>query len=265
MITGFPQGNLRFVTCAACRSVYQNPRPCHDSMQEFYRSAGFFRAGRHFVGFRDHDAERAIRTKTAEFRLDAIEAARPGPLRILDVACGYAAFVRLARERGHDAIGIDYSSAMINGAKRENGVDLIDGDFVSHDFGTRRFDVICLYGAVQNFLNLRAVTAAVRRWLAPDGLYCTNAVMADAAIERVQGARFWNYRPPIIYIPTLQAFEAAHVGMQLVGRRREVQHVTANKLATFVLNRPVQMPFGDIAFPLTIPTGYWRFMFRRRD
>lgn len=263
----YEQGALQFVTCRRCESAYQRPRPNHDSMQAFYSSEGFFRAGgSRLVGFHDHDQEVGIRTRTGAARLRELERMFPRrKLRILDVACGYAAFVRLARAHGHDATGIDYSPAMVSGAKAENGVDVVEGDFLTHDFRGTIFDVVLLYGALQNFLDLGRVIEAVARVLAPDGLYCTNTIVADSWLERRQGERFWNYRPPIVFIPSMQGMIDEHRsrGLALVRKQRERQVVTPDKCVTFLLNRPLRLPGGGTEFPLIVPTGYWRFFFRR--
>ena len=67
------------------------------------------------------------------------------PCSILDVGCGYGAFLDYLGNEGIDFTGIDVVSNMIDAAKgRHPNAAFICGNFLEHDFGNQTFDyVVC--------------------------------------------------------------------------------------------------------------------------
>jgi SAM-dependent methyltransferase len=272
-VTKFDQGNLTFVTCRICNNVYQNPRPDWHSMQEFYTTENFFKATKSddkFVGYIDYDAEEITRLKNAEFRLHEIEAlySKGQKLKILKIACGYGAFIKIALEGGHDAKGIDFSEVMVQGAYDRYGIELINSDILDYDFGSEKFDVILLYGAINNFLEPVKVGSKIFNLLKPGGYYLTNYVEPNSIIEHIQKDKFWLYRPPIISMWPTKAFINAHtaLGFEIVRSFKDVQWATIGKLVDYlqirILMRIIRLLKID-SILLKIPTpGYRKVVFR---
>ena len=239
-IRRFEQGDLTFVTCRQCGTVYQDPCPDEQSMRDFYMSQNFFQAdkGSRLVGYIDYDAEEETRRRNAAFRLKEIERHFPAGrrLQILKVACGYGTFVKQARDAGHDATGLDASEAMVAGARARYGIELIHSPLLDHDFGDTRFDVVILYGALGNLRDVPAVGSRIHQLLKPGGLYFSNFTEPDSIIERIQGAGFWLYRPPVLGLWPARAFVALHerLGMRLVATMPDVQWASLGKLAGHV-------------------------------
>ena len=68
-----------------------------------------------------------------------------GPGRVLIPGCGSGYEIQAFHAAGHDVSAIDFSPAAVEQAKRLPGVlaeRVILGDFFTHDFGQRRFDLI---------------------------------------------------------------------------------------------------------------------------
>lgn len=273
-ITKYKQGDLRYVTCLRCGTAYQNPMPDQASMQAFYHSQNFFNAKRTsdlLTGYRDYDAEEVTRQVNAKTRLSEIEALFPAgkKLRILKVACGYGTLVKLARDRGHRADGIDFSAVMVQGAKDRYNIDLIEDDFVTHDFGDRKFDVVVLYGAINNFLRPLDVARKASSVLSAGGFYIVNHVWLNSFPERLLGHRYWIYRPPIIGLYPKRAFEQYHaqLGFQLYRSRYDVQYLTCDKFFGYLqfrlLIRLAELfRITRLGFTIPIP-GYARVFFQK--
>ena len=274
VIAKFEQGNLQFVTCDECQTIYQSPRPDINSMLAFYSTQNFFQAdnsAQKFVGYYNYDAEEQTRVKNAHYRIHEVEDLFPSKKRlsILKIACGYGTCVKLARDKGHDAHGIDFSEIMVRGAKERYGIDLIHNDFLKHDFGDKKFDVVLLYGAINNFVDVMAVGRKVNEILLPDGCYLSNFVEPRSIIERIQGSKFWLYRPPIIGIWTGAAFIKAHAGfgMELVGQRIDIQWASLGKLIGYLQISPLMWlarvtKLEKIFVKLPIP-GYAKVILRK--
>ena len=106
------QGGFRIVRCRSCGLVYVNPRPVDlVSLYAQYHA-------------RDGETEASwdglmggIYRQAAELLCSSRKGSRPG--RLLDVGCGYGAFVSAMRERGWDAEGVDPSPAVVAAAARK--------------------------------------------------------------------------------------------------------------------------------------------------
>ncbi len=275
-ISKFKQGELHYVTCDNCGTAYQNPMPDQASMQAFYHSQNFFNCtstGDELTGYRDYDAEEATRQANARKRLKEIEALFPKgkKLRLLKVACGYGTLVNLAQTKGHDAQGIDFSETMVEGAKQRYGIDLIHDDFLTHDFGDETFDVILLYGAINNFLRPLDVARRAFSLLNPGGLYVVNHVWLNSFPERLMGQRYWIYRPPILGLFPRQAFIDYHLkqGFALAQAKRDVQYMTFDKFFGYLQFRPLirladMLRISRLGFTIPVP-GYDRVFLRKPD
>ena len=273
-ITKFKQGDLRYVTCKHCGTAYQSPMPDQESMQAFYHSQEFFNAKANselLTGYRDYDAEEVTRQANARTRLAGIESLCPSgqKLRILKVACGYGALVKLARDRGHEADGIDFSSVMVQGAKERYNIDLIEDDFLTHDFGERKFDVVVLYGAINNFLRPLDVASKALSILEAGGFYIVNHVWLNSFPERLMGHRYWIYRPPIIGLYPRRAFEEHHlsIGYELHRSKYDIQYLTLDKFFGYLQFRPLlrlveRLRMAQMGFTIPIP-GYARVFFKK--
>lgn len=275
VITKFKQGDLHFIKCRTCGTVYQNPMPDQESMREFYNSQNFFNCtttSDELTGYRDYDGEEYTRRKNAEKRLAELESLYPPGrrLRILKVACGYGALVQLAREKGHQADGIDFSDVMFAGAK-ERGLELIHADFLKYDFGEEQFDVVVLYGAINNFLRPLDVAAKALAILAPGGFYVVNHVWPGSMPEILLRSHYWIYRPPIIGLYPKRAFQQYHVqvGFEHHCSKYDVQYLTCDKLFGYLQIRPLltavdKLGLSRRGFTIPIP-GYAREFFRKPD
>ena len=246
VIDKYEQGKLYFVRCNHCGTRYQNPMPDQPSMAEFYHSQSFFSAKASsgpLTGYQDYDAQENIRHINARKRLAEIEGLFPAKkkLRILKVACGYGTLVKLARNCGHEAEGIDFSDVMVKGAKQRYDIDLIHADFLEYDFGDRTYDAVLLYGAINNFLRPLDVAQKALTLLNPGGFYVVNHVWPDSLPEMLLGRRYWIYRPPIIGLYPERAFNQYHeqIGFELHKTKYDVQHLTLERLFGYLQARPL--------------------------
>lgn len=273
-ITRYKQGTLHYVTCSNCGTAYQDPMPDQQSMRAFYHSQNFFNCTATadlLTGYRDYDAEENTRQVNARQRLAEIERLfEPDrKLKLLKVACGYGTLVKLARDRGHDAEGIDFSEVMTRGAQERYGIDLIQDDFLTHEFGDRRYDVIVLYGAINNFLRPIEVARRVYSLLRPGGFYIVNHVWLNSFPEQLLRKRYWIYRPPIIGLYPRRAFEHYHtqLGFERFRSKRDVQYMTFDKFFGYLQVKPLirLAEFARISrrgFTIPVP-GYARVFFRK--
>lgn len=74
------------------------------------------------------------------------------PNSVLDVGCRYPVLLDCLRNRGvNDVLGIDGCSR-IEEYGQALGVPVINGDFLTHDFGERRFDLVVMVHLIEHFV-----------------------------------------------------------------------------------------------------------------
>jgi SAM-dependent methyltransferase len=100
---------------------------------------------------------------------------------VLDLGCGTGRYFRaLRRVRG--LTGIDVSRAMLGEARHPIGATprpatLIEGDFLTHDFGADQFDLVYSIGVLAEHSPFDEMVAArVHGWLRPGGRFAFTAV-----------------------------------------------------------------------------------------
>ena len=103
-------------------------------------------------------------------RLRQIEA-RVGVGSVLDVGSGLGTFLRLARDNGWHAEGVEVSAFAARFARETHGLRVFAGDLTAFAASTRRtFDVITFWDSIEHVGNPRDVLEAALRLLRPGGL-----------------------------------------------------------------------------------------------
>ena len=117
---------------------------------------------------RAHDQEACLRTTLYPRILEDIERYKK-PGRILDVGCGLGLFLREARDRGWDVVGVDPSHQSIQHAR-----ELIDEAAVTGTLKDLKpdsyFDVVTSINVLDHLMTPWAETDAMRHFLKPGGL-----------------------------------------------------------------------------------------------
>jgi demethylmenaquinone methyltransferase/2-methoxy-6-polyprenyl-1,4-benzoquinol methylase len=102
-------------------------------------------------------------------RLTLAETVRPGD-RVLDACCGTGDLAIGAHRLGADAVGVDFSAAMLDRARRKGpGVEWVQADVLQLPFADASFDAATVGFGVRNVEDLEAGLRELRRVLKPGG------------------------------------------------------------------------------------------------
>jgi SAM-dependent methyltransferase len=123
-------------------------------------------------------------------------------LRILELGGGgpNARLLALRKWGGAAVCAIDYSPTAIElltsyFAANEERLEGIEGDFLTHDFGSRRFDVITHWGVLEHFEDPGPILARSAQLLAPGGrtlFTMPNMLAWAAALWRAKAPENWS-------------------------------------------------------------------------
>lgn len=92
--------------------------------------------------------------------------------KVLDVACGAGYVAAAARERGAEATGVDFSTAMVRLAEQiYPGIRFIEGDAGALPFGNAEFDVALNAFGLPHLPDADKATAEAFRVLKPGGCF----------------------------------------------------------------------------------------------
>ncbi len=119
------QRGFRIVQCRRCGLVYVNPRPTAEDLVSLY-------ADYHTREGENEASWNRLMSRIFDESADILCSSRNGSHlgRLLDVGCGYGAFVAMMRERGWDAEGVDPSPTAVTaavGKRRPVHVGILEG------------------------------------------------------------------------------------------------------------------------------------------
>ena len=194
---------LRVVRCRQCGLIYVNPRPSFDALTDIYAKDGYCEA-------QVHAAEDAKRLRQSAQRLQLIERhyfharrktqdARRERGRLLDVGCSTGVFLRVARDAGWNASGIDVSAGAIEHAHATHKLDAHVAT-VEHFVAdaTQKFDVVTMFDSIEHMPQPVAALRAAHQLLKDDGLLVVTTPNVDGLFPR------FTYR---LFAQTIGAWE----------------------------------------------------------
>ncbi len=203
------------VRCAGCSLVYRNPRPTVFGVRRAYAAERT-----------DLELEERVgRRRSHQFRrfLDSFPD-RPGQL--LDIGCGYGFFLKMAEERGWEAVGIDLDPKGIAYAKERLRVNALLGDLRDVHFPDGSFDLVTLWNVLDHASDPVDLLLEVHRVLKDDGrvfIRTPNAVWqylsfrVTNSLRRVGLGKVFDERPFATFIFHLTNF--SHFTLRLVLER----------------------------------------------
>lgn len=167
----------RWVRCTRCAHGFANPRPGADALEHAYQEV----PPAHLQTW-SYD-----RFTRASDIVHELWRRRPGGA-LLDVGVGIGSFAGVAMDYGYRVTGIDVHAGYAEPLERL-GVEFLHGDVETHDFGDRRFDVICLGDVLEHLLDPRRALRALESILAKQGLMWISTPNHEGAWTRALGEK----------------------------------------------------------------------------
>ncbi|WP_237712418.1 class I SAM-dependent methyltransferase [Pedosphaera parvula] len=202
------KGELRLVRCGHCSMIYANP-----IAQELVTGAYYDQAG---VPFYLSPAKVESDYSPVRFERELkLFRSHCSKGEVLDVGCSTGAFLYQLKTRfpnDYVVTGTDVSGAPLDYAE-SRGVPVIRGDFLAHDFGNQKFDVISFWAVMEHLSEPKRFLEKAVSILKPGGLCIILVPNMQSLAVRLLGARYrYIFAPHVNYFTraTLQKFVEPH-------------------------------------------------------
>lgn len=133
--------------CGACGYVFADANLSDEELSRLYNE-GFFTGEE----FSDYAADEKFFRKNFAARLRVLrrftDPARHR--RLLEIGSAYGFFLDVARRDFESVEGIDITDEGVRRSRERFGVEATCGDFLAHDYGERRYDVVCLWDTIEH-------------------------------------------------------------------------------------------------------------------
>ena len=135
------------VRCAACGYVAADMRLTDEELFALYNEQFFTGAE-----FSDYASDERYFRKNFGLRFKElrkfINPARHK--RLLEIGSAYGFFLDTVKHHFESAEGIDITDAGTIHARERLGLNVVQADFLAHDYGARKFDVVCMWDTVEH-------------------------------------------------------------------------------------------------------------------
>lgn len=133
-------------------------------------------------------AEQKARRATFGHYLKKLEQYTPKKGKLLDIGTNTGLFIRVARDTGWEAQGLEPNKEAVGYAKKNFKLDLIAKPFEANTFSKGSFDVITMWDVIEHFTDpvkeLKKVHAALKK----DGVFAFSTVDPESIVAKIRGS-----------------------------------------------------------------------------
>ena len=141
-----------------------------------------------------YEGSQDSRTLQMRWLIERALEARPGAKTLLDIGAAAGLLVKLARDQGLEAVGVEPSRDLVASAQRLHGVELIQGTVPHERLAGRRFDIVFLADVIEHVSEPVALLEHARELLAPGGVLLVVTPDLGSVARRMLQKRWWHFR-----------------------------------------------------------------------
>jgi 2-polyprenyl-3-methyl-5-hydroxy-6-metoxy-1,4-benzoquinol methylase len=192
----FVKRGFTLVRCPSCGLVYVGDPPADSDLKELYS----FAAGYHSGYGGDGNQQAASRLRAAE-ECYSLLARHKRAGRLLDVGCSAGFFLRVARDHGWEACGLEMSPDAASVARERYGLAVSTGSLEESTFPAKSFDAVTLWDVIEHLVDPVGTMSIVNRVLKDDGVVAFLTPNIDGLFPRIAYAAakiigYWPHPEP---------------------------------------------------------------------
>ncbi|MEI6080201.1 MAG: methyltransferase domain-containing protein [bacterium] len=180
-----PNNSFKYVECSNCGLVYLNPRPIYDekfvniAYEDYDVDSHFFKSGGKVS---EEELELVDQHNLILAQIEKALGRKKG--KLLEIGCMTGLFLKTAKERGWDVVGIDISKKMVDHINNNLKIKGYCDQYQNVKFPAHEFDVIYCSHVIEHIPNPNEWMEKFRKDMKQDGLLCIN-VPNQNSIDRV--------------------------------------------------------------------------------
>jgi dolichol-phosphate mannosyltransferase len=209
----------RIVQCLSCGLVYTNPQIPPAEVMSLYAQ----------VEDETYLENLDARIETFRYNLDAIAEFLPKSGRLLELGSYCGMFLKIARDRGWEVLGVEPSVWASSYARDRLDTPTVTGNIESLPTGTKPFDVVCSWDVLEHVSDPMTELKLINRRLRPGGVLAFSTLDYGNWYPRLLGERWpWMMDMHLYYFDQKvmkQMLESA--GFKLVHARSYCHVITA--------------------------------------
>jgi len=212
----------RIVQCLGCGLVFTNPMIAADKVLSLYSQ----------VEDKTYLENVDARVETFRYNLQAIAKYLPPSGRLLEIGSYCGVFLKLARERGYEVLGIEPSVWASGYARNELGVPTLTGGIADLPLDTEPFDVVCSWDVLEHVSDPMSELRLINQKLRPGGVFAFSTLDYGNWFPRLMGERWpWMMDMHLYYFDQkVMAEMLARAGFRIVHAQSYCHIVTGEYL-----------------------------------
>jgi 2-polyprenyl-3-methyl-5-hydroxy-6-metoxy-1,4-benzoquinol methylase len=190
------EGKFDFLKCIKCQLIFLYPKPKASLSSKYYPPATYWGKDirKERPCFDKKTWQKEVREKYGHlyqeiFRLFLY------PGRALDIGCGAGGFLKVLLDSGWQVVGSEFSKSAASYSRETFGLEVKQGDFLTADFSSQKFNLIILNNVLEHLENPDAVIKKISRLLESQGIVVVVTPNSQSLGEKIFGRDWYGLHP----------------------------------------------------------------------
>lgn len=214
----------RIVRCANCGIIYVDEKNDQKEISAYYEIA---EDPLYFL-------EQPAREKTFNRYLTQLKKSFPKKGKLLDVGTNTGLFVKVAKDDGWHAQGVEPNRWAVEYARKNYGLKIINKPFEEKEFKKESFDVITMWDVIEHFTDPVAEMKKVYNLLKPGGVFTFSTVDPQSQMAKFFGSKWSWYMEmhKVFFSRSAAKYYLEKTGFKQIIFKRHFRYLSLGYLAT---------------------------------
>jgi SAM-dependent methyltransferase len=180
--------------CRQCDYRFADLRLTDAELAQLYDHTLF-----HEGSFFDYAADQKYFKKNFELRFNVLRKFldKDRHRRLLEIGSAYGFFLDVARNEFAEVLGMDLTDEGVQHTREQLKLPAIQADFLQHDFGPERFDVVCMWDTIEHLRRPDLYVEKIASLTESGALLTVTTGDVQSAVARLRGSKWRMIIPPV--------------------------------------------------------------------
>lgn len=180
--------------CRQCDYRFADIRLTDEELEQLYDHTLF-----HEGNFFDYAADQEYFKKNFQLRLKVLRKFldKDRHRRLLEIGSAYGFFLDIARDEFPEMLGVDLTDEGVKHTREQLKLPAIQADFLQHDFGNSRFDVVCMWDTIEHLRRPDLYIEKIASLTDSGALLAVTTGDVQSLVARFRGPNWRMVIPPV--------------------------------------------------------------------